>query len=500
MHVRGGGNDEPNSAESHILNITAPSDTIHVRSWDELDNLTADALLGPASGMKLKTYSYECVDTINYSTLIFNIDAVVANADGRDSHISKIAEWSVELVSVEYYPYIEVWPPHDNMPLMYYGKLDRYRNYSDGSRIGPDRFENYGHWQEFYLTFEPAYNALDWGEYESIFPENPEGRVIIMEQPTAGIWEDRKKMVMGHEYLDESGIHIDMGYRVRVNRNAYIKSLEGNVITLESLISVDFDKDFHEQLEGGYGGGLHKPDLIGDLDNYPLSQAYMEATDELTVFNMCKEVPIINRQDTVREVQIIDTGFGLGFHVPVAITEANVSKSGNQAYWGWYYDFFKGVYWDMYKYPYDHYDKYYVVNHDSGKISNNNLFHSSYINIDGRIIDFVDVCKLNHEPLMKICTRTSQGYHYHFEENKTHYGIPIQRKCDAYFDFYDGPAELVYDFTEEDYIDIFEKNKVDELQRQQDTENTRSMENRNMLEGKPSFHIDTRLPVSFSRK
>lgn len=330
--------------------------------------------------MKLKTYSYECVDTINYSTLIFNIDAVVANADGRESRISKTAEWSVELVSVECYPYIEVWPPHDNIILCYYGNLDRYRNYSDGSRIGPDHFENYGHFMGAFLYFlfdyfQPAINKV---EFESIFPENHEGLVFRWD-PYVDLGNDR--IVVGHEYIDEAGIYVDMGYRVKVNRNAYTKYAEG-LIPLEAEFSIDFTKDYYSRRE-------YLPEDFTDLESYIPSFEYVEATDELTVFNMCKDVPIINREDTVREVRSIETGFGLGFEVPVKITEKNVSKSGNQEYWGWYYERFNSGYYE--RYASSTYLHYYNNCIEIYRGASHN--YCSYINIDGRIIDFVDVCK-----------------------------------------------------------------------------------------------------------
>lgn len=109
----------------------------------------------------------------------------------------------------------------------------------------------------------------------------------------------------------------------------------------------------------------------------------------------------------------------------------------------------------------------------------------------------------NTEPLIKTCTRTAEGYRYYIEKNTTHFGIPMQLKCDLYIDFYDGPFEVVYEHeyrVEPDYIEKCDKEKEEELRKQHDAENTRSMENRGMLEGKPTVHIDTRLPVSFNRK
>ena len=119
------------------------------------------------------------------------------------------------------------------------------------------------------------------------------------------------------------------------------------------------------------------------------------------------------------------------------------------------------------------------------------------------MIDFVDLCNVHNEPIIKTCTRTAEGYHYHLEENTTQYGLPLQRNFDLYIDFYDGPFEGIYahDYrVEPDYIEKRDKEKEEELRKQHDAERTRSIESRGMLEGKPTVHIDTRLPVSFNRK
>lgn len=50
-----------------------------------------------------------------------------------------------DLVMVEYYPGGEWIDPHDNLALAYYAHVERYRTYSNGERVGPDIFYDYGH-------------------------------------------------------------------------------------------------------------------------------------------------------------------------------------------------------------------------------------------------------------------------------------------------------------------------------------------------------------------
>jgi len=59
--------------------------------------------------------------------------------------VSYVGAVELKLVKVEYIPSGEWVDPHHNMALAYYAKVERYRTYSNGKRVGPDVFYDYGH-------------------------------------------------------------------------------------------------------------------------------------------------------------------------------------------------------------------------------------------------------------------------------------------------------------------------------------------------------------------
>lgn len=90
-------------------------------------------------------------------TATFSQKAVARNVTTGDSEVeteyvvSYIGAVEIYLVNVEYYPSGEWVDPHDNMYLAYYAKVERYRTYSNGKRIGPDEFYDYGHFVDVVL-------------------------------------------------------------------------------------------------------------------------------------------------------------------------------------------------------------------------------------------------------------------------------------------------------------------------------------------------------------
>lgn len=112
---------------------------------DELENISVSDIPGEYSGYTLTGLSYECVDTIELRALRYNVTATLQSTAQQKTNISFTADVGPELVSVEYYPNGIHIAAHDNMAHNFYGFVERYRNYSDGSRIGPDEFYDYGH-------------------------------------------------------------------------------------------------------------------------------------------------------------------------------------------------------------------------------------------------------------------------------------------------------------------------------------------------------------------
>lgn len=91
----------------------------------------------------------EC--TLYEVTATFTQKAVANNVSGDSSEVEieykvkYIGALEIKCVMVEYFPGGEWIDPHDNMLLAYYPHVHRYRTYSNGKRVGPDVFGDYGH-------------------------------------------------------------------------------------------------------------------------------------------------------------------------------------------------------------------------------------------------------------------------------------------------------------------------------------------------------------------
>lgn len=86
----------------------------------------------------------------NFSQKVTQRNDTGKSADVEIEYIVKyIGAEELELVMVEYFPGGYWEEAHHNMPLSYYAYVERYRTYSNGERVGPDRFEDYGHWTWF---------------------------------------------------------------------------------------------------------------------------------------------------------------------------------------------------------------------------------------------------------------------------------------------------------------------------------------------------------------
>ncbi len=147
--------DFSSAKEENNSNITTSKDDSVLRflTIDELENISVSDIPGDHVGYELKELSYQCVDTIQLRALRFDVTAKLRSSSNQEKVISFSAEVGPELVSVEYYPGGEMTPPHDNFTFCYWPKVERYRNYSDGSRIGPDEFYDFGHFQGLELAY-----------------------------------------------------------------------------------------------------------------------------------------------------------------------------------------------------------------------------------------------------------------------------------------------------------------------------------------------------------
>lgn len=119
----------------------------------------------------------EC--TLYEVTATFTQKAVSNNVSGDSSEVE--IEYSVKyfgaleikIVMVEYFPGGEWIDPHDNMKLAYYAHVHRYRTYSNGKRVGPDVFGDYGHFIQlgFAHIDIDGFNDLGGGDWIDGGPE-----------------------------------------------------------------------------------------------------------------------------------------------------------------------------------------------------------------------------------------------------------------------------------------------------------------------------------------
>lgn len=102
-------------------------------------------------------------------TATFSQKAIAKNVttDTSEIEIEYVVSYTgaieVTLVKVEYYPSGQWIDPHDNMPLLYYAKVERYRTYSNGKRVGPDEFYDYGH-PSYLSTGESSPGVYQYGD------------------------------------------------------------------------------------------------------------------------------------------------------------------------------------------------------------------------------------------------------------------------------------------------------------------------------------------------
>lgn len=100
---------------------------------------------------------YEVTATFSQKAVAKNVENVTTETPEVELEyvVSYIGAVELTLVKVEYIPSGRWVDPHDNMVLAYYAKVERYRTYSNGKRVGPDEFFDYGHSVQLrYVTYD----------------------------------------------------------------------------------------------------------------------------------------------------------------------------------------------------------------------------------------------------------------------------------------------------------------------------------------------------------
>ena len=115
---------------------------------------------------------YEVTATFSQQAVANNVMDLALDID-IEYVVKYIGAIEVHLTNIEYYPMGHWEDPHDNIMLCYRPKVERYRTYSNGKRIGPDEFFDYGHFtwsvsgttQEDYDIRYVGNNKKEWFKY-----------------------------------------------------------------------------------------------------------------------------------------------------------------------------------------------------------------------------------------------------------------------------------------------------------------------------------------------
>lgn len=422
--------------------------------------------------------------------MIFTIDAVVGDSgsSSADMRISRTAEWTVELESVEYYPGVIWEPAHDNMGVGYSPYVRRYRNYTNGARIGPDVYQDYGHFVTHGPEFRINYNFL---------PNDPsDDRVgVVPESEYPDIprcFREDDGSIKAYQKLDDKTLTL---YRIckeklkqPVNKNAFLfDPFVGIKQTNEEILFVDFDGK-HIWYEYWNSDKIFAPATYFPSNSRP-DWAVTDEPDNEHGFNWGQDAPVKFRTDTILpppHVVELDRTPGWGIDVPFYATEEtirNISPSDiSKPWWGWFY---RDTWYEL--------DCIFEIRY--GNMILCSLYnHCQFLHIDGRMIDFLDYMMPKKPSNFTAYTeRTSSGFHYYMEDDLIVYGLPLYRKTDLYVDLYDGPEEQVYEG--ENVGD--EDNYDDEQRKNQELQNgSRSRADSQA----PVFKLDTRMPQSFTPK
>lgn len=87
---------------------------------------------------------YEVTATFSQKAVAENVTTEAA-ATETEYVVSYVGAQELSIVKIEYYPGGKWVDPHDNMMLAFYPKVERYRTYSNGKRVGPNEFYEFGH-------------------------------------------------------------------------------------------------------------------------------------------------------------------------------------------------------------------------------------------------------------------------------------------------------------------------------------------------------------------
>lgn len=455
--------------------VVAESSPLRLQSIEALENLSASDLPGDFAGYEIEEISWECTDTVEMSRLLLDIDATLISPTHQRRTVRFSADVGPDLVSVEYYPGGEWVPPHDNLDTAFYPMVERYRNYSDGTRIGPDVFYDYGH-PLFYGTADgeggsyiilKGYNYLGYGR-----------KWKYLSLRDGLVWYDQGERLYDYDGKTyNSYCHADFEY----NLNTLVTDCYGNQFKGEDLLPIypiphsvgsgTYCIDEFSVVKGNYYESTYE--RFGDIveKNYiPSRLADMNDEDTRTVMNLCRDVPDISSE--------------------IYPTDSRDLQNG------WYFEQIDNKYDDL-----GLYSKALLINKfwlECRMINYTSIiFYLQYLVIDGRIIHFDNLAN-DFETIYGIKTmhsssKTEDGYKVSQEAQFHLYGEKFKMNYDLNIHAVNGPVDE-YE-TDVWYSDItsHDQDEVDNLTRSETEMSSIPRE-----DGK-SIVIDRSLPSSLSK-
>ncbi len=381
---------------------------------EELEGISISDIPGENSGYELTELTYECTDTIELRALRLDVKATLTSTTQPAKTICFIAEVGPELISVEYYPSVEVVPAHDNFYHSFWPKVERYRNYSDGSRIGPDEFYDYGHFltMAFQLDhhqieatrFVPYHISENWTLIPSFFGGNV--------NPLSIYYKD------GVFYYYDKGL-------IEYNLNTTLIEEDGAIYSGD-----DF---FHTYVKNrdDWGDLRESTSKVRDFYNmYRPSLLYSVSDEEYAYYvNLCRDVPDVSPSPYSKDTKSLSPGW----------------------YYGEFNDVYLNQFWLYSKYELSLSENPIYFQH--GRQYNLSVgCYLQYLVIDNRIIDFVDIFLKDYKNIGAIhptfeITKTSSGYMIHSALEEILYGEKFKSVYDLELKGIYGP-ENIWDLSD----------------------------------------------------
>lgn len=452
--------EKEEEANSNIASSKEDS-VLRFLTIDELENISVSDIPGDHDGFELKELSYQCVDTIELRALRFDVTAKLCSSANQEKVISFTAEVGPELISVEYYPGGEMIPAHHNLATAFYPKVERYRNYSDGSRIGPDEFYDYGH----FVGLNLGYNWQDGDpsiiKTETLTPYWIEGEI----NPEVEFYRDGVFNAYG-KILFEYNLNTKEigGNGANFSGEDYFHK---NLYRKEYLPSPREDT---KEMVGNYYSSWYIPSRICDPEDEEI----------IEIMNLCSKVPDVSPSPFPEDTRSLANGWYFG---------AATDERG--------YDYFLYSNRDLYLEA--DWSKHIGITKGFPLIYGIYIY-LQYLIIDGRIINFEQIALNDYPGVLNIAPKinskkTSEGYIVKLENETKLYGEKFKTTVEIEMKGTYGP-EQTFDYTSYTSIENKDQDELENLNSINKIKRSTSLDKRIEREDGKSISINRSLPQS----